>query len=289
MSSKDRQSKIIKTSIIGIIINIFLVVVKIIIGLLVNSILIVIDAVNNLSDTMSSIITIIGSKLSLKKPDLKHPFGYGRVEYFTSLIISTMILIVGFFSLKESALKIINPAKTTYSIIIMMVLPFGVIIKFFLGKYYRKIAKDLNSNNLRVTGDEALMDSAFSLITFITAIISFIFNINIEAYLSLIISLFIIENAYQILVKSLDSILGENIDIEITNSLKQTINSYEEVLKTKNIVLHNYGPSTIMGTAYIEVTPDMKANNIYLLTKQIKENIYQKYNINLTIGIYTTK
>lgn len=141
----DRNKKIVKTSILGIIVNILLVVFKATVGLIVNSIAIVLDAVNNLSDVMSSTITIIGTKLSEKKPDKEHPYGHGRIEYFASIIIAVLILLAGLIALKESIEKIINPEFASYNTASLIIIIVSIFVKLIFGRYVKKIGKSINS------------------------------------------------------------------------------------------------------------------------------------------------
>ena len=154
----DRNKKIIKVSIFGIIVNVILAGFKALVGLLANSIAIILDAVNNLSDALSSIITIIGTKLSTKRPNKKHPFGYGRIEHFSSIIIAILVLFAGITSFKESLDKIINPEKAEYSIITLIIIVVAVFVKFFFGRYVKSEGEKLNSGSLVASGTDAISD-----------------------------------------------------------------------------------------------------------------------------------
>ena len=212
----DRDKKIIKVSIFGIIVNIILVIFKAVIGLIVNSIAIILDAVNNLSDALSSIITIIGTKLSSNRPDKKHPYGYGRIEYFSSVIIAVIVLVAGLTSLKESIEKIIHPEPAAYSVISLVIVIVAVFVKFFFGRYVKKQGEKLNSGSLVASGTDAISDSILSLSTFVAAIISMSFHISLEGYLGVIISLFILKSAYEILKETVNDMIGVRADSETT-------------------------------------------------------------------------
>ena len=176
----ERNKTIIKTSIKGIIVNVILVIFKAVIGVIVNSIAIILDAVNNLSDAISSIITIIGTKLAGRKPDKEHPYGHGRIEYFASLIIAVIVLVAGVTSGKESIEKIINPTKADYTIASLIIVAVAVVVKFFFGRYVKNVGKRIDSQSLIASGTDAFMDSILSLSTLIAAIISLIWGINNE-------------------------------------------------------------------------------------------------------------
>ena len=281
----DRSKKIIKTSIIGIIVNIFLVIFKTIIGLITNSIAIILDAINNLTDALSSVITIVGTKLANKAPDKKHPYGHGRIEYFTSVIISTIVLVAGITAGKESIEKIINPEKVEYSIISLIIIFVAVVVKLIMGKYVKAVGKKLSSQSLVASGQDAFMDAVLSFTTLIAGIINFIWKISIEGFLGVAISIIIIKSAIEILKDTIDSMLGERADKDLVDKLKASITSFKEVQGAYDLNLHNYGPSKIIASVHIQVRNDMTAEQIHILTREIEYKIYKEYGIALTIGI----
>ena len=188
----EREKIVIKTSIISIISNIILAGFKAFIGLLANSIAIISDAVNNLSDALSSIITIVGTKLAGKAPDKKHPYGYGRIEYMTSMVVSAIVLYAGITALVESIKKIIHPEEVDYTTITLIILVAGIIVKFVLGIYVKKKGKDVNSDSLVASGSDAFNDALLSISVLTSAIIYMIFNISLEAYVGVLLSIFIV-------------------------------------------------------------------------------------------------
>lgn len=282
----DRNKVIVRTSSLGIIVNIVLVIFKMIIGLLANSIAIILDAVNNLTDVLSSVITIVGTKLSTKAPDKKHPYGHGRIEYFTSIIISVIVLFAGITALKESVAKIINPGETDYSIISFVIIFVAVITKFVLGKYVKSVGKKYNSQSLVASGQDAFMDSILSFSTLVAGIVNYIWKFSLEGYLGVIIGIFIVKSAIEILKEAVDLILGLRADGDLTKKLKEKMNSFEEVQGVYDLNLHNYGPASIIASAHIQVRNDMTAEEIHILTREIEYLIYQEFGIVLTIGIY---
>ena len=282
----DRNKKIIKTSILGIVVNILLVIVKFIIGLLSSSIAIILDAVNNLTDSMSSVINIIGTKLSSKAPDKKHPYGHGRIEYFTSVIISAIVLFAGITALKESIEKIIHPVESNYTIIFIILIALGIVVKYVYGSYVKKTGKSLNSQALVATGEDSIMDSFLSLTTLLGAICSYVWHINVDGYLGILISIIIIRTAIELLSETASLLLGERADNEITNKLKDAILEYKEVQGVYDLNLHYYGPSKIIASVHIQVRNDMTAEEIHILTRDIEYNVFYKFGITLTIGIY---
>lgn len=284
----QREKEILKVSKQGIFINLTLVVFKAIIGFLSNSIAIILDAVNNLSDAVSSLITMIGTKLAGKKPDKKHPYGYGRIEYITSTIIGIIIFIAGFTSLRESLDKIFNPVEVDYQIPSLIIIGVAVIVKFFFGKYVKSKGEVLNSSNLVASGTDAYMDSILSFSTLVAAMIYLCFHTSLEGYLGVILSIFILKSAFDILKDTLNSILGERADVSLTRDIKKKITQFEEVEGVYDLVLHNYGPTEMMGSAHIQVRDDMTAKELHTLTKKIQLRMYKEFGIIFTIGIYAS-
>lgn len=285
-SINNRDKIIVKISILGIIVNIVLVTFKAVVGLFANSIAIILDAVNNLTDALSSVITIVGTKISKKAPDKKHPYGHGRAEYFASVIISTIILFAGFTSAKESIEKVINPVKPDYRIISLLIITVAVIVKFVFGKYVKSKGKEVNSQSLIASGQDAYMDSILSFTTLISGILNYVWKVNIEGYLGILISLFIIRSAIKMLSETVDSLLGVRADSSLTTKLKETIASFDEVQGVYDLSLHDYGPSKTLASVHIQVRNNMTAEEIHILTREIEYLVYSEFGINLTMGIY---
>lgn len=282
----DRKKIIIKTSIVGILTNVMLVIFKSIVGFFTNSIAIILDAINNLTDVFSSLVTIIGAKLANKAPDKKHPYGHGRIEYFTAIIIAVIILVAGAMAIKESIEKIINPAETNYSIVSLVIITVAVFAKIFLSRYVKKKGKEVNSQSLIASGEDAFMDSILSFSTLIAGIITLIWNFRIEGYLGVIIGGFIIKTSIEILTEAINSILGTRVDSELSKSIKKRMTTFKEVQGVYDLNLHNYGPNNTVGSAHIQVRNDMTAEEIHVLTREIEYEIFEKFGIILTIGIY---
>ena len=285
---KDRSKEIIKVSVKGILVNILLVVFKALVGLTANSIAIILDAVNNLTDALSSIITIIGTKLAGKAADKKHPYGHGRIEYLTSTIIAVIVIAAGVLAAKESITKIINPGETDYSYISIIIIAVAVVVKFLLGKYFTSKGKKLNSGALKASGTDAIYDSVLSFATLVSAIINMVWGIKLEGILGVIISAFIIRAGIEILLESVSNIIGARVDSETAKKIKDRVNSYDGVYGSYDLILHNYGPALTIGSVHIEVNDDMKAKDIDVLTREVTGDIYREFGVLLTIGIYAS-
>ena len=283
----NRERIIVRTSIIGILANLFLALFKAIVGFASNSIAVILDAVNNLTDALSSVITIIGTKLAGKKPDKKHPLGYGRVEYLTAMIIAAIILYAGISALFESVDKIINPAEADYSVISLVIIGSAVIVKVFLGRYVRSVGKKVNSSSLVASGTDALYDAILSASVFMSAIIFTIWGLSLEAYVGILISVMIIRAGIEILRDTLDDIIGKRTDEGLTDAIKETICSHENVSGAYDLILHTYGPERIIGSVHIEVPCTMTADELDKLQREIAADVMQKHGIIMAgIGVY---
>ncbi|MBR1639651.1 MAG: cation transporter [Treponema sp.] len=287
--SLNREKIIIRTSGIGIAANVFLSVFKAVIGFITGSIAIILDSVNNLSDALSSVITIIGTKLAGKPADKKHPFGHGRVEYLTALVIAIIILYAGLTSLIESIKKIINPSLPEYTFTSIIIIAVAVVVKIFLGLFVKNTGKKVNSDSLIASGKDALMDSIISASTIIAALIFVFFNISHEAYLGIIISFAIIKAGFETLRETISKILGERIDAGTARAIKETINSVDkEIFGTYDLVLNNYGPDKLLGSVHIEVPDTWTATKIDEISRKISEVVFIKHGIFMSaIGIYS--
>ena len=284
----SREKTIIKTSIIGIIANVFLAGFKAAIGLLSNSIAITLDAVNNISDAGSSLITIVGAKLAGREPDKKHPFGYGRIEYLSAMIISVIVLYAGITSLVESVKQIIHPETPDYSVISLVIVAVAVVVKFFLGRYVKATGKKVNSDSLINSGEDARLDSVISASTLVAAVIFLAFGLSLEAWLGAIISLIIIKSGVEMLKETVSRILGENNDPELAKVIKQTVRSFPDVQGAYDLVLHNYGPDAWNGSIHIEIPDTYSADKLDALIRDIEETVYRKHNVILTaVGVYS--
>ena len=281
-----RQEKIIKTSIIGIVVNLILVAFKAFVGIVTNSIAITLDAVNNLTDALSSIITIIGAKLANRPPDKNHPYGYGRIEYFSSVIIAVIVLWAGITAFMESWPKIFTPDVTNYSTVSLVIIAVAIVVKLALGRYVKSVGEDINSQALVASGSDALFDSILSLSTLVAALISIFFHISLEGILGAIISIVIIKASIDMIRETLDSMIGARVDSELSRKIKDSICELPEVYGAYDLSLHNYGPEEMQGSVHVEVDDSLTALEIHNLTRQISIKIYKEFSIILTVGIY---
>ena len=260
--NNNREKIVIKTSIISIISNIVLAGFKAFVGLIANSIAIISDAVNNLSDALSSIITIVGTKLAGKSPDKKHPYGYGRIEYMTSLVVSGIVLYAGITAMTESIKKIIHPVTSDYSNVTLIILIAGIVVKFILGTYVKKKGKEVNSDSLVASGSDAFNDAILSISVLASALIYILFKISLEAYVGVLLSIFIIKAGLELIKESVDNMLGVRIESDLAKSIKRDITREKEIQGAYDLVLNDYGPDKYLGSIHIEVADTMTVADI---------------------------
>lgn len=284
----SRDQVIVRTSIIGIIANVFLAGFKAVVGLVSNSIAVMLDAVNNLSDALSSVITIVGTKLAAKKPDKEHPLGYGRIEYLSALIVAAIVLYAGLTSLVESVKKIIHPEPADYSPVSLIIIASAVVVKLLLGRYVRAQGEKVNSGSLIASGSDALFDAILSASVLISAVIFLLTGLSLEPFVGVAISCFIIKSGLEMMKDTLDDILGKRTDREFVQKIRQTILEDEAVSGAYDMYLHAYGPERYYGSVHVEIPDTMTADEIDLMERRIAQNVYVKHGVAMTgIGIYS--
>ena len=287
-SEISREKTIVRTSVIGIIANVFLAGFKAVIGLMTHSIAIVLDAVNNISDAGSSLITIVGTKLAGREPDKKHPFGYGRIEYLSAMIISVIVLYAGITSFVESVKQIIHPETPDYNAASLIIVAVAVAVKILLGRYVKGIGVKVHSDSLINSGEDATLDSIISASTLAAAGIFLLFHLSLEAWLGAVISIVIIKSGIEMLLNTLSQILGERNDAELAKSIKQTVTGFPDVQGAYDLVLNNYGPDIWNGSIHIEVPDTYSADQLDQLIREITVKVLQEHRVLLTaIGVYS--
>ena len=285
-NTTTRSQKIIRTSIIGIATNVLLAAFKAVVGLLANSVAIVMDAVNNLSDALSSVITIVGTKLSARPADRKHPFGFGRIEYFSAILIAVIVLSAGITSLIESVKKIFTPTDPEYTTVTLVVIIVAIAVKIVLGLFVKRQGKQLNSDALIASGSDALFDAIITLATLVSAGIMLLWNVSIDGYLGALISLIIIKAGIEMLASPVNELLGARVSEDLVHNIKQEVLAFEGVHGVYDIILHNYGPEVMIGSLHISVDDTMDAYQIHGLTRRISGLMYSQHGIIMTVGVY---
>ena len=284
----SREKIIIKTSIVGIVVNVLLAAFKAAVGLLSNSIAVVLDAVNNLSDALSSVITIIGARLAGRNPDKEHPLGHGRIEYLSALIVSAIVLYAGGTSLVESVRKIIHPEAPDYSVWSLVIIASAVIAKVLLGRYVKAQGKKADSGALIASGTDALSDAILSLAVFLSALLFITTGISIEAFVGVVISVFIIKAGLEMIQDTIKDILGRRADASVSGMVRELILEEEGVLGAYDLFLHNYGPGKFYASVHVELPDTMTVEQVDAMTRRIQNRVYQETGVIMTaIGVYS--
>jgi cation diffusion facilitator family transporter len=283
-----RDEIIVRTSIIGIIANILLAVFKAIVGILAHSIAIVLDAVNNLSDALSSVITIVGTKLAGRTPDRKHPLGHGRIEYLSGMLVAAIILYAGFTSLVESIKKIIHPETPEYSTLTLIVVAVAIVVKIVLGRYVKSVGEKVKSSALTASGADASFDAILSASVLASALIFIYTGLSLEAFVGVVISGFIIKAGIEMMLETMDDILGVRADRELTLNIKRIICQEPEVRGAYDLIVNNYGPNKNLASVHVELPDTMTVEQVDTLTRQIQARVYEETGVILSgVGVYS--
>lgn len=280
---------IVRTSVVGILANVALAGFKAAVGLIANSIAVVLDAVNNLTDALSSVITIVGTKLAGKPADRKHPFGYGRIEYLSTMIIAVIILYAGITALVESIKKIIEPSTPDYSTLSLVIIAVAVVVKVVLGLYVKRTGQRVNSDSLVASGKDALMDSIISLSTLVAAVVFIIWGVSLEAYLGVVIAIMIIKTGLETMRDTISKLLGERSETRLAHDIKRTIlETDSEISGAFDLFLTDYGPDRHLASVHIEVPDTWTAAKIDTVTRKITAEVYQQHNVFMTaVSVYS--
>ena len=285
---EDRDRIIVRTSVIGILANVFLAAFKAAAGIMSNSIAILLDAVNNLSDALSSVITIVGTKLASKAPDKKHPLGYGRIEYLSAMIVSAIVLYAGITSAVESVRKIIHPVKAELTMVSLILIVVAVLVKLILGSYVKKKGKDAKSGALTASGADAQFDAVLSLSVLLSALLYIATGVSLEAWVGAVISAVIIKAGVEMMIDTLNDILGKRADPETTVRIKRLLSEEPEVRGAYDLFLNNYGPDKNYGSVHLELPDTMTVEEVDVLTRRVQEKIYSETGVILTgVGVYS--
>lgn len=286
--AEKRDDVIFRTSVIGIVTNVLLAAFKAAVGFAVNSIAVILDAVNNLSDALSSVITIVGAKLSVKLPDKKHPLGYGRIEYLSAMIVSGIVLYAGITSAVESVKKIIRPETPEYNMVSLTIIAVAVVVKIILGKYVKAQGRKVNSGSLVASGSDAMFDAVLSFSVLISAIIFLTCKVSLEAYVGAVISIFIIKAGIEMMKETVNEILGRRPDKETTSAVKRIMGEEPSVRGAYDLILYNYGPDRIYASAHLELPDTMTVEEVDRLTRKLERRVYKETGVVLAgIGVYS--
>jgi cation diffusion facilitator family transporter len=280
---KVRTAYGVLTSVVGIICNILLFSIKLTIGLVINSISVLADAFNNLSDAASSVIGLVGVKLAERPADKEHPFGHGRFEYLTALVVAFLILQVGLSCLKSSFTKVLHPEAVSFNLLLVIILCISVFLKLWLSFFNKKLGKRINSSVMKATSADALGDVCITSTTILSVIIGRLTNLKVDGWMGLVVSAFVLYAGFNIAKDTLEPLLGEAVDRKVYEAITSKVESYSSIVGSHDLIVHNYGPSHTMATIHAEVPNDINLEVAHETIDKIERDILREMSIFLVI------
>ena len=271
------------SSITGIIVNFILSIVKVVIGVISNSMSIISDGLNNITDAGSSVITMIGFKMSQKKVDNDHPWGHGRMEYISAFIVDMLIVLVGIELFKSSVDKIINPTMPDISTVTIIILVIAIIAKLWLFVFYRKIAKIINSEAIKGNAYDSISDVISTFVVLLSAIVAKFANVSIDGYVSILVSIFILFTGFKALKETVDILLGTKPDPELVEGIEEFTKKYDMIVGIHDMMIHDYGPGRKIVSFHAEVPANSDICMAHDIIDQMEQDIYDEFNCITTI------
>jgi len=283
---KDVREKYgILAGVLGIICNLFLFILKLCLGIFMNSIAVISDAFNNLSDCGSSLIAIIAARVSNRPPDLEHPYGHGRIEYISSLVVSFLIILVGFELLKSSFEKIIHPEEVLFSWYFLIFLLLSIAIKIWMFSYNRYIGQTINSGINKANAYDSLSDALATSAVVVSTLIGAYFHLAIDGYVGLLISLFILYTGYKVAKETVNILLGASPNTELAQKIKDLVNQGMYIVGTHDLKVHDYGPGRTIASIHAEILDTVNIVDAHMIIDDLERRISEELNINIVIHI----
>ena len=270
-------------SVVGIFCNVLLFSVKLTIGLILSSLAVTADAFNNLSDAASSIISFIGVKMAGKPADAEHPFGHGRIEYIAALIVSFLVIEVGFTFFKSSISKILHPEEISFDLVPFVILILSILVKLWMAFFNNKLGKRIDSKVMLATAADSLGDVITTSATVLSIIICHFTSINVDAIVGLIVSAIVIWSGISIAKDTLEPLIGERVPAELYQKITDIVESYDGIVGTHDLIVHNYGPNRSMATIHAEVPNDINIEVSHEIIDKIERDVKKDLNILLVI------
>lgn len=261
---------------VGIGFNILLFCMKMIVGIISGAVSIIADAVNNLGDAGSSIVMLVGFKMSGKKPDSEHPFGHGRIEYVTGLIVSLLIIVMGVELVKSSVGKIINPVTSDFSAITIVILVISVLVKLYMYHYNMSISKKLDSSTMKATALDSVVDSISTTVVLFAALMGYYAHINVDGWCGLLVSIFILYTGFESAKDTIDPLLGSRPDPEYVEAIEKYVMSFDGIVGMHDLVVHDYGPGRVMISFHAEIPADADILEAHDTIDNIERNLNTK-------------
>lgn len=268
---------------IGIVVNLMLALTKLSIGILISSISVIADGVNNLTDSASSVITLLGFKLSSIPADKEHPYGHGRMEYVSALIVAFMVILVGLQFIRSSFERIINPEPVEFQIIPFMILGISILFKVWLSVFNRDLGNKINSSGLKATATDALGDVLITSVVVLSIVAGQFTSLPVDGIVGLIVSLFIIYAGYSLVRETVSPLLGEAPPEEITDAIYDDIMTYDFITGAHDLIIHSYGAGRSMATIDVEFPGNIDAVTIHEVIDQAEREIGERYDLTLVI------
>ena len=269
----------------GLIINILLTAVKVVIGLSISSIAVTADAFNNLSDATSSIITIVGLNISNSPPDKEHPYGHGRVEYLTALMVAFMVMVVGVQFVRSSVNRIVSPEPVKFQWISLILLLISIVLKVWLVILNRRLGDKISSTALKATATDALGDVLTTSVIILSLLLSFVTDFPIDGYVGLLVSILILYSGFSLVKETISPLIGEAPDPDLIAAINEGVLSYDYILGVHDLIVHNYGPGKTMATIDVEVPADMDLVTIHDIVDRAERELSEKHDVHLVIHI----
>ncbi|MBQ6266192.1 MAG: cation transporter [Clostridia bacterium] len=283
-----RGKAIVRTGVIGILTNLLLAGFKAAVGMTAHSIAVTLDAVNNLSDALSSVITIVGARLAGRRPDKKHPLGHGRVEYLSATVVSALVLYAGVTALAESVKKILHPVTADYSALSLIVIAAAVAVKIVLGLYVKRQGRAVDSGALVASGTDALMDAVLSASVLASALVYVKTGRSLEAYVGVIIAGFIIKSGVELLAGPVSDLVGRRADPALTRQVRAILEADPAVHGAYDLIMNNYGPGKYYASVHLELDDVMTVDEVDVLTRKLETQVYHETGVILTgVGVYS--
>ena len=286
MTQKERNKVIVRTSVTGVVVNVVIAVVKIVAGLLASSIAILSEGVNNAADALTSVLTLVGTKLAGRHPDAKHPFGYGRIEYLTGLVIAAIILVSGFQMLSEAVKLVFNPEPLAISYVSLGVVAVSAVVKFALALYTIARGKAASSEALVGVGLECRADSYVSVVTIATALLFLFTGISIDAYAGIVMALVIIKAGVEVGLKTVSELIGRPGEKELAAKIYARVRATPGVVGAADMMLHNYGPGAWSGSVNVEIDHAKSVGEVYAFLHELQLRIMHEEKVTMVFGVY---
>lgn len=272
-------------SIVGVVVNVILAIIKLIIGYMISSISVIADGFNNVTDSASSIITLVGFKLSSMPPDKEHPYGHGRVEYISALIVAFLVMLVGFQFIISSVKKIMNPVAIEFQLIPFLILAVSIISKIWLAHFNKKVGREINSKSLVASGVDAMGDVLTTSVVVVSIFVSQFTALPLDGFIGLVVSLLIIYAGYNLVKDTISPLIGEAPSRELMQDINREVMSYDYITGVHDLVLHNYGEDKTMGVIDAEFPANIDIIKIHEEITKAEREIREKYGVNLVINM----